>query len=321
MPLDPVVQGALVTGGSTLLGSALSGSSAGSANRDRKMQKDFAKKGIRWRVKDAQAAGLHPLAALGASIASPSPTSTGGQKSDYGIAAAGQEIGRALASRQTQYQKDMQTAILAKEIELGEGYKIDNAIKQKRLDALNNIQSGPPQADFFDTKLNPNSIFGSGNVNESPQGIETVAKQITAKKSPSTTAGQAAGQDDFNYKGYNLRMLNEKAAESAENDIVNKGRIIAIQAKEMKNILSAHMATRDLGVLKRFGLHSSKLQFAESKQKAQRTIARLRLQRAKLPKYRYSIWQMDPVLGWKSVPATRENRKRFFTTKNNPTPY
>jgi len=318
--MDPIVQGALVSGGTTLLGGALSGRSSGSANRDRKLQKDFAKKGIRWRVADAQAAGLHPLAALGASIASPSPTSTGGGKSDYGIAQAGQQIGRALAARQTQYQKDLQTAILARETALGEGYKIDNQIKQKRLDALNNIQSGPPQADFFDTKLNPNSIFGSGNVNENP-GIITRPKEIIAKKSPSTTAGQSAGQDDYNYKNYNLRMLNEKAAESAENDIVNKGRIIAIQAKEIKNIMMAHLATRNVGMLNKLGIKSSKMQLPHRVQQAHKTIARLRLERAKLPKYRYSIWQMDPALGWKSVPATRANRKRFFTSPNNPTPY
>lgn len=44
---------------------------AGGANAD--LQREFAQHGIRWRVADARAAGLHPLAALGATGASASP--------------------------------------------------------------------------------------------------------------------------------------------------------------------------------------------------------------------------------------------------------
>lgn len=40
------------------------------------LQREFAQNGIRWRVDDAKAAGLHPLAALGASSASYSPVTT-----------------------------------------------------------------------------------------------------------------------------------------------------------------------------------------------------------------------------------------------------
>ena len=41
--------------------------------KNRRAQEDFAKKGIRWRVADAEAAGLHPLAALGAQPAAAQP--------------------------------------------------------------------------------------------------------------------------------------------------------------------------------------------------------------------------------------------------------
>lgn len=43
--------------------------------QDIALQREFAQNGIRWRVDDAKAAGLHPLAALGASGSSYSPTS------------------------------------------------------------------------------------------------------------------------------------------------------------------------------------------------------------------------------------------------------
>lgn len=50
-------------------------------------QKEFAQMGIRWRVEDAKAAGLHPLAAIGAAGASYSPTIVAGDT-------PGQRLGR-----------------------------------------------------------------------------------------------------------------------------------------------------------------------------------------------------------------------------------
>lgn len=56
-------------------------------------QKEFAQKGIRWRVKDATKAGIHPLYALGAQTHSYSPSHVGSN-----FAGAGQDIGRAIES-------------------------------------------------------------------------------------------------------------------------------------------------------------------------------------------------------------------------------
>ena len=58
--------------------------------RQEQLQYDFAQKGIRWRVADAKAAGIHPLYALGASGAQYTPVST---TPDY--TSMGQSIGRA----------------------------------------------------------------------------------------------------------------------------------------------------------------------------------------------------------------------------------
>lgn len=75
----------VATAGTALLGAISGGLDMIGANQDRKsaegianqqhadrladmeMQREFAKNGIRWRVEDAVAAGLHPMAALGAS--------------------------------------------------------------------------------------------------------------------------------------------------------------------------------------------------------------------------------------------------------------
>lgn len=65
-------------------------------------QKEFAQQGIRWRVDDAKAAGLHPLAALGAQTTSFSPVSVGDlalPKTSFGE--MGQDIGRAIDAGST----------------------------------------------------------------------------------------------------------------------------------------------------------------------------------------------------------------------------
>lgn len=48
------------------------------AKKNIKLQKDFAQKGIQWKVADAKAAGIHPIFALGANTHSFSPVSVGG---------------------------------------------------------------------------------------------------------------------------------------------------------------------------------------------------------------------------------------------------
>lgn len=73
--------GGLISG----IGSALGGLFGHDSAEDNiKYQKQFAQRGIRWRVADAKAAGLHPLAAIGAQASSFSPpfTDTGGAISD-----------------------------------------------------------------------------------------------------------------------------------------------------------------------------------------------------------------------------------------------
>lgn len=66
-------------------------------------QKEFAQQGIRWKVADAQAAGLHPLAALGAQTSSFSNVVGGNYeipKTDFG--GMGQDLGRAIDAKSTQ---------------------------------------------------------------------------------------------------------------------------------------------------------------------------------------------------------------------------
>lgn len=102
-------------------------------NKDRALQKEFAQHGVQWRSDDARAAGIHPLAALGAQLASSSPIQVGGSVatgsvpsgSNFGVtpaqapppmqadtsmgralAGVGQDISRAMMATATQLQRD-----------------------------------------------------------------------------------------------------------------------------------------------------------------------------------------------------------------------
>lgn len=104
-------------------------------DRNEALQREFAQNGIRWRTEDAKAAGLHPLAALGAAGSMYSPSVTAGQTpapdhKEYGggpdlgssIANMGQGLGRAISATQTPAEK-IQTAsqIIAEQQRLTQG--------------------------------------------------------------------------------------------------------------------------------------------------------------------------------------------------------
>lgn len=79
------------------------------ANRNADMQREFAQQGIRWKVADARAAGIHPLYALGASTHMASPVYAGSSMGDS-LANAGQDISRAWEATRTQQERHQELA-------------------------------------------------------------------------------------------------------------------------------------------------------------------------------------------------------------------
>lgn len=104
--------GAVLPAATSILGGLRSDKGAKAANEQAAalareniaLQKQFAQEGIRWRVKDARAAGVHPLFALGANTQSFSPVYSAFDNakagSGRGIANAGQAIGNVLQNMQ-----------------------------------------------------------------------------------------------------------------------------------------------------------------------------------------------------------------------------
>lgn len=107
------------------------------------MQKEFAQNSIRWKVQDAIAAGLHPLAALGASGYSASPSHiTSPPDSSMGNMARslGQNLGRAVSSVMTEAEREMVNLNL-------ERARTQNEILKENLNALKRTNTqglGPP---------------------------------------------------------------------------------------------------------------------------------------------------------------------------------
>lgn len=118
--------GEIIGGLGSLVGGLFGKSSAKKANEQNiQLQKDFAQKGIQWKVKDAIKAGIHPLAALGANTISFTPSTVGDGGLAEGIAGMGQGIGRAIDAGRTQGQRDgsLQATIAHETLK---GLRLDN---------------------------------------------------------------------------------------------------------------------------------------------------------------------------------------------------
>lgn len=151
--------GALIGAGASLLGGLLGKSSADDAREASErmaaqniaLQKEFAQNGIRWRVEDAKAAGIHPIYALGSSGASFTPVTanfTSDTSLPNALASAGQDVGRAINATRTQgerldgFTKAAQTLQLEKMSLENDVLRGELASKAARLVQ----QSGPPMA-------------------------------------------------------------------------------------------------------------------------------------------------------------------------------
>lgn len=180
--------GDIIGAGSKLLSSFLGNRSDDKqARQNIAHQKEFAQKGIQWKVKDAKAAGIHPLAALGAQTHSFTNVAGG---SDYsGLAGAGQDLGRAVdATRDGKERMDAYTAELQK-LQLQRGH-LENQLLASQIAKVR--QPGHPPAS--PNPDNPNLIAGQG---DSP-GIEN-KKMERAGWNPNAPSQEAGAVTDVGY--------------------------------------------------------------------------------------------------------------------------
>jgi hypothetical protein len=139
--------GGLIGAGASLLGQSMTNSANEQINQQNiamqeainasniAEQEKFAQQGIQWRVADAKAAGINPLAALGAQTASfsnqvaPSMSGPPGG-AGAGVAAAGQNISRAMQAMQSP--EDKAVAVESTRLRL-ENAQLQNDLLKKQL--------------------------------------------------------------------------------------------------------------------------------------------------------------------------------------------
>lgn len=145
--------------------------------RNAALQKEFAQTGIRWKVDDAKAAGIHPLYALGAQTHSFQPIASfqdnvldGGE-----FGRMGQNLARAAAAGRTKderYGSELEALAL-------ERAQLENELLRVRIAVTRSPQVGPAVPDIPVSKSALGSIPGQGDLVE-----------VERSKIPTVTPGQ-----------------------------------------------------------------------------------------------------------------------------------
>lgn len=175
--------GSIVSAVGGLAGGLLSAKSQRSANAaNAAMQKEFAQNGIRWKVADAKAAGLHPLAALGAQTMSPS-ASFGATDYSY-LAGMGQDVGRAIMAKQTKQERAAQQAYdqQIRQLNLRRG-ELENQHLEAQISAINRTALPPSmpsagsntglagQGDAIPEEVHLRDAFGQTSLAQNPDTV------------------------------------------------------------------------------------------------------------------------------------------------------
>lgn len=125
-------------------------------DRNEALQREFAKMGIQWRVEDAKAAGLHPLAAIGAAGAAYSPQSyipseignaySSGPSSSTFLSQMGQDVSRALMAAQSPAERAVTKAVTGHDLTMmmhrEENARLQNELLRSQLSKLTGTGPG-----------------------------------------------------------------------------------------------------------------------------------------------------------------------------------
>lgn len=226
--MNPLVGGALISTAGGLAGGLMGKSAADDAREANaaqaaanvQMQREFAQNGIRWKVEDAKAAGIHPLYALGANTASFNPVSLPAAP-DNSMASAmsdiGQNIGRAVGATRTGAEKMAANLNLQQAQANLDGQLIDNQIKQAQLAKIN---AGPN----FPSGNEDNFMPGQGDSGTTGRLVKVLPKERTASQ-PGRSAQEAGWVPDVGYSRTDTGLtpvVPNSLSESLEDDIIGK---------------------------------------------------------------------------------------------------
>lgn len=229
--------GSIVSAGASLVG-GLMGKKSGEEQQENNaaLQKEFAQNGIRWKVADAKAAGIHPLAALGAQTQSYTPMVIGDPMADA-LANAGQDIGGAINRQQTNQERAdtmaKQTAAVAARQKVVDGMattraNLENSKLQSEIALLNsqirrNMMGMPPPMPDNLTQSGPTAAQRGG-----PGYVIKPAEVTASGSNPAVTAGVNPGFSDFRIGGkdvgFNIQL---PSAQTGSEAFESMGEILA----------------------------------------------------------------------------------------------
>lgn len=242
------------------LASSKSSRDANKANSEQaalnyEQQKEFAQHGIRWKVADARAAGLHPLAALGAQTTSFSPIAIGQTPDPIGgyLADMGQNIDRALDQTRTRTER-------AEALRDAEARRTRSLERQEQMDSLNverhraELQHMDMQNQLLASQIAryksaqlgpgmPSNVGAGGTAHSAPTGsVEINPAQITSRSAaqPALEAGgDTPGFKEFRIGGKNIGGVMELPNEAMSQSMESLGPLLSVPAYLMHSGMRA----------------------------------------------------------------------------------
>lgn len=167
-------------------------------NQNYAAQKEFAQMGLQWKVADAKAAGLHPMAALGASGASFSPSFQAGSNDYSGVGdginqlIAGQNTKRAETATKTETEKQLEQLAL-------ERAQLQNRLLEGQVqNEWASLLGAPPQPSFPVASSTP----VSGGPRSAPPGLVKAVPSQSISHTPGDKGLEAA--DTPGYKRFGV---------------------------------------------------------------------------------------------------------------------
>lgn len=213
-------------------------------SKQTRLQRQFAQEGIRWKVADAKAAGIAPLAALGAQTISYQPMQVGGGYGDA-LGLAGQSLDRAIDATRTQEERDHLGAFIDQKVaaqnqrdtqaKLDRSFALDmqhkelqNTLLASQIMGLHRAQNPPlPSGDsppeYVPAPGSANVLGDSGIVLSRKSAPATGAvlvkpSELTSRApgDPSRTAGVDAAFDRFTFGDSRLDLPTNKLSQALE---------------------------------------------------------------------------------------------------------
>lgn len=179
-------------------------------NANAALQREFAQHGIRWRVEDAKAAGVHPLYALGAGGAAAAPISMSVGGGEDWSGRMGQDVGRAVTAQMDPMQRQLQQAQL--EVLRSEAAK-NNALALAAVGSKSAVNNQPGQVPFPD--INQGPVDMTGFLNQAV--IKPVEVPSMSSTYPGVAAGPAApGMYVYNFGGQPILLPGNSVSEALE---------------------------------------------------------------------------------------------------------